>query len=99
MTVGADSESRTSEFLALVLDGGICDLRIQQGINEVLRPIKDFFVIAGIVGLRTKHRPLAVGCVDHCARPASVARDVNYIPSVVMSLIGHANRSGKFAMP
>ena len=74
---------------------GLSSLLTQQGINKTLRLIQNFVVSVRIVGLRTKHRLLAVGCVNRRTQPTRVGHDVDVIPSVVMSLISHANRAVK----
>ena len=68
----------------------IGDLR-QQGINKNLRLIQDFIVIVWIVRLWTKHRLVAVRCINRRTPSIGVAPDVDAIPSVVMSLISHAS--------
>ena len=47
-------------------------------------------MIVWIVRLWTKHWLLAVRCVYRRTQPTGVAHDVDAIPSVVMSLISHA---------
>ena len=49
-------------------------------------------MICWIVRLWSKHRLLAVGCVDRRTQPTAVAYDVDVIPSIVMSLISHVSR-------
>ena len=48
-------------------------------------------MIGWIVRLWTKHRLLAVRCVNRRTPSTDVAHDVDVIASVVMSLISHAS--------